>query len=111
MCGEGFELQRGRNYTQEVTVTPAECRNIWICNYTLFAIQIFVSRTVYDFLQPSEHSEPRFMSGSGLSALFCSHRFGSGGVESNTLQHFEAGLAKKLLICKKRRTSSKLEQT
>lgn len=25
MCGEGFELQRGRNYTKEVTVTLAEC--------------------------------------------------------------------------------------
>lgn len=87
-----------------------ECWNIWICNYILFAIQIFVSCTVYDFVQPFLRDD-LLMSISGLLTLFCLYHFGSRGVKSNILQQFEARLAKKLLICNNYRTSNKLNKT
>lgn len=113
MCGEGFELQRGRNYTEEVTVTLAgNGLNAETFGFVITSSLQFKSFSLAqsDFLQPFERGDP-LMSGPGLLTLFCLYHFGSRGVKSNILQHFEARLAKKLLICNNCSTSNKLKQT
>jgi len=100
MCRGGFELQRGRNYTREVTVTltaPGSSDETFGFVITSSAFQIvFFSCPVW--LSATFWAWRPINVCSWTPYLGCLHHFESRGLKSNTLQHFEARLASKLLI-------------